>query len=91
MYAYDFNLYNNLRLHDLNKAASGPFGPGVLGYLPDAGMPKFNLTTAKAKVAAYKTGDRSGPQVHAQHPERLRVAAERRGRRRHDAEGRASR
>jgi len=43
-----------LRLHGLNKAASGPFGPGVMGYLPDAGMPKFNLTTAKAKVAAYK-------------------------------------
>jgi len=59
MYAYNFTLYNNLRLHNLNKAASGPFGPGVLGYLPDAGLPKFNLATAKAKVAAYKaqTGD----------------------------------
>jgi peptide/nickel transport system substrate-binding protein len=54
-YAYDKVLYNNLRQHGLNKLASGPFGPGVLGYLPDAGLPNFNLTTAKAKVAAYKT------------------------------------
>jgi peptide/nickel transport system substrate-binding protein len=54
VYAYDFTLYNKLRLHDLNKAASGPFGPGVMGYLPDAGLPQFNLDTAKQKVTQYK-------------------------------------
>lgn len=52
--AYNFPLYSKLRLHDLNTAATGPFGPGVLGYLPDTGLPKYDLTKAKSLVAQYK-------------------------------------
>jgi peptide/nickel transport system substrate-binding protein len=54
-YAYDFPLYNKLRLDSLNVAASGPFGPGVLGYVANTGLPQFNLTTAKSLVQQYKT------------------------------------
>jgi peptide/nickel transport system substrate-binding protein len=53
--AYDFPLYNKLRLDSLNVAASGPFGPGVLGYVADTGMPKFDLAAAKSLVQQYKS------------------------------------
>ena len=42
-YAYDKTLYNKLRQDDLNEVADGPFGPGVLGYLADSGLPSYNL------------------------------------------------
>jgi peptide/nickel transport system substrate-binding protein len=52
--AYNFPLYDRLRLDSLNNQASGPFGPGVLGYVADTGFPKYDLTAAKALVAQYK-------------------------------------
>src|SRR4029079_16081001 len=36
------------------QIASGPFGPGSVGYLQDEGFPAFDLQKAKDEVAAYK-------------------------------------
>ena len=54
-YAYNRVLYNHLRQNDLNVIANGPFGPGVLGYLPVTGFPQYNLAKAKSLVQQYKT------------------------------------
>jgi peptide/nickel transport system substrate-binding protein len=59
MYAFNYPLYSQLRLHNLNPAANGPFGPGVLGYLPDTGLPQYNLTRAQALVNQYKQQTKS--------------------------------
>jgi peptide/nickel transport system substrate-binding protein len=55
IYAYNKVLYNNVRQHNLNQLANGPFGPGVLGHLDDTGFPEFNLQKAKDLVAQYKS------------------------------------
>lgn len=39
----------------LNKIASGPFAPGVTGYLEDTGMPEYDLDRAKQLVAQYES------------------------------------
>ena len=39
---------------DVPQIASGPFAPGAVGFLADAGLPQFNLEEAKKEVAAYK-------------------------------------
>jgi peptide/nickel transport system substrate-binding protein len=52
-YSVDRAQENKLRNKDVSPLASGPFGPGVMGYLPDAGLPKYNLATAKSYVAKY--------------------------------------
>jgi peptide/nickel transport system substrate-binding protein len=54
-YAYNRVLYNKLRNNDLNQIANGPFGPGVLGYLDNTGLPKYDLNKAKDLVQQYKT------------------------------------
>ena len=54
-YAYNKPLYNQIRQHSLLTEASGPFGPGTLGYLPKTDLPSFNLTKAKSLVQQYKT------------------------------------
>jgi peptide/nickel transport system substrate-binding protein len=54
LYAFNYDLYSQLRLHNLNKQANGPFGPGVLGYVADTGLPTYNLTKAKALVSQYQ-------------------------------------
>jgi peptide/nickel transport system substrate-binding protein len=54
-YAYDKTLYNKLRQDNLNEVSDGPFGPGVLGYVADSGLPSYNLATAQSLVKQYKT------------------------------------
>ncbi len=55
-YAFNRAQYNQLRQNGLLKTASGPFAPGVLGYLPASvtNLPTYNLTKAKQLVAQYK-------------------------------------
>jgi peptide/nickel transport system substrate-binding protein len=54
-YATDREQLNHVRGHDIDTIASGPFAPGAVGYLQDAGFPAFDLDKAKQEVAAYKT------------------------------------
>jgi peptide/nickel transport system substrate-binding protein len=53
-YALDRNAFNKVRNLDITKVASGPFAPGEIGYLKDAGFPEYNLQKAKDYVAKYK-------------------------------------
>jgi peptide/nickel transport system substrate-binding protein len=52
--AIDRNTVNQVRAKGIPQIASGPFGPGTVGYLQDAGFPAYNLDEAKKEVAAYK-------------------------------------
>jgi peptide/nickel transport system substrate-binding protein len=52
--ALDRQTLNHVRAKDIPQIASGPFAPGAVGYLSDAGFPQFNLDKAKQEVAAYK-------------------------------------
>jgi peptide/nickel transport system substrate-binding protein len=38
----------------LPRVASGPFGPGSIGYLEDAGFPEYDPEKAKALIAEYR-------------------------------------
>jgi len=51
--AIDRDTVNKIRGKNIPQIASGPFAPGAVGYLPDAGYPAFNLDEAKKEVAAY--------------------------------------
>ena len=53
-YATDRVTENRLRAKAITKIASGPFGPGVMGYLPDAGYPNYDPVKAKAFVKKYE-------------------------------------
>jgi len=53
-YALDRQTLNHVRGKDIPQIASGPFAPGAVGYLQDAGFPQFNLDKAKQEVQAYK-------------------------------------
>ena len=53
-YAVNREQYNRIANKNLLALASGPFGPGVIGYLKDTGLPEYNVTTAKSYVAKYK-------------------------------------
>jgi peptide/nickel transport system substrate-binding protein len=53
-YAIDRATSNRLRSKGITKNASGPFSPGVMGYLSDTGYPKYNPTKAKAYVKKYE-------------------------------------
>jgi peptide/nickel transport system substrate-binding protein len=52
-YAINREDYNRIANKGLTKLASGPFGPGTLGYLADTGLPEYNLTRAKDLVGQY--------------------------------------
>lgn len=52
--AIDRESVNHVRGKDIPQIASGPFAPGAVGFLEDAGYPAFNLDEAKKEVAAYK-------------------------------------
>ena len=54
-FALDRETLNAVRNKNIPQIASGPFAPGAVGFLEDAGFPKFNLEEAKKAVAAYKT------------------------------------
>jgi peptide/nickel transport system substrate-binding protein len=53
-YALDRVTANRLRAKQITKIASGPFGPGVMGYLPDAGYPSYDPAKAKSYVKKYE-------------------------------------
>ena len=54
VYAIDRVTSNRLREKKITKIASGPFGPGVMGYLANSGYPSYDLTKAKAYVQKYE-------------------------------------
>ena len=58
--AIDREKVNEVRGKNIPQIASGPFAPGAVGYLPDAGYPEFDLDKAKQEVAAY-TADTGKP------------------------------
>jgi peptide/nickel transport system substrate-binding protein len=53
-YSIDRDTFNKLRNDGILTNASGPFAPGVDGYLPDTGFPNFDPAKAKAAAAQYK-------------------------------------
>jgi peptide/nickel transport system substrate-binding protein len=54
--AIDRDQLNRVANDGFPTLASGPFAPGVLGHLDDAGAPTFDLPAAKKAVAALKAG-----------------------------------
>ncbi len=54
-YGVDRNIFNKLRNDDILQQATGPFAPGVPGYLPDTGLPNVDKEKARAAAAEYKT------------------------------------
>ncbi len=54
-YAYSIDRvnYNKIANHGLLTLASGPFGPGTLGYLEDTGLPTYDVAKAKDFTAKY--------------------------------------
>ena len=52
--ALDRQKFNHVRAHDLPNIASGPFAPGSIGFLDEAGFPNFDLDEAKKEVQLYK-------------------------------------
>jgi peptide/nickel transport system substrate-binding protein len=59
-YAIDRVTANRLRAKGITKIASGPFGPGVMGYLADTGYPSYDPVKAKTYVKKYEqeTGEK---------------------------------
>jgi peptide/nickel transport system substrate-binding protein len=53
-YSLDREAFNKVRNLGMFKMASGPFAPGEVGYLDDAGFPKYDLKKAKEYVQKYK-------------------------------------
>lgn len=53
-YAFDSEGFNQVRNLDLFTMASGPFAPGEIGYLEDAGFPRYDLDEAKKYAALYQ-------------------------------------
>jgi len=53
-YGVDRDTFNRLRNDGILTNASGPFAPGVDGYLADTGLPGFDPEKAKAAAAQYK-------------------------------------
>lgn len=53
-YALDRDTLNQVRNLDLFTMASGPFAPGEIGYLEDAGFPEYDLEEAKKYAALYE-------------------------------------
>ena len=52
--SFDADAYNEVRNQGLFEMASGPFAPGEVGYLEDAGFPAYDLDEAKKLVAQYQ-------------------------------------
>lgn len=52
--ALDREEYREVVSLGLADIASGPFAPGVMGYLEDTGMPEYDLEKAKELVAQYE-------------------------------------
>jgi peptide/nickel transport system substrate-binding protein len=54
-YGLDRDLFNQVINLDLFEMASGPFGPGEMGYLKDAGFPTYDLDKAKELAKQYES------------------------------------
>jgi peptide/nickel transport system substrate-binding protein len=54
-YAVDRNAFNQARNKGVLQLASGPFAPGVPGYVADTGLPTFDKQKAIAAAQQYKT------------------------------------
>jgi peptide/nickel transport system substrate-binding protein len=52
-YAVDREQYNKLANKGLLEIASGPFGPGTLGYVADTGLPNYDPAKAADLVKQY--------------------------------------
>ena len=52
---------NEIRNRNIPQLATGPFGPGTMGYLKDSGVPKPNLKKAREYVAEYEAKHGSKP------------------------------
>jgi peptide/nickel transport system substrate-binding protein len=52
-YALDRVTSNRLRGKNITELASGPFGPGVMGYLPNTGFPNYDPAKAKTHLEKY--------------------------------------
>jgi peptide/nickel transport system substrate-binding protein len=53
-YARNTAEINQIRNRGIPELATGPFGPGAMGYLADTGTPEPNLKKARALVAEYE-------------------------------------
>ena len=53
-YGIDVDTLNEVRNKGVLTNASGPFAPGSVGYLEDAGYPKYDVDKAKEYAAAYE-------------------------------------
>jgi peptide/nickel transport system substrate-binding protein len=60
-YARNTATINQIRNRGIPELASGPFGPGTMGYLKDSGTPKANLEKARKLVAEYEAKHGSKP------------------------------
>jgi peptide/nickel transport system substrate-binding protein len=60
-YARNTAEINQIRNRGIPKLATGPFGPGSIGYLKDSGQPQPNLKKARALVAEYEAKHGSKP------------------------------
>jgi peptide/nickel transport system substrate-binding protein len=52
-YAINRKDYNRIANKNQLELASGPFGPGTLGYVADTNLPDYNVETAKSYVQKY--------------------------------------
>jgi len=53
-YGVDMDAFNEVTNLGLLTNASGPFAPGEIGYLKDAGFPKYDLAKAKEYLKKYE-------------------------------------
>jgi peptide/nickel transport system substrate-binding protein len=68
---------NQARAHNIVTLAQGPFGPGNVGFLEDAGFPEYDAEAARAAVEAYE--EETGQEfrftyTHASDPETTATA-----------------
>ena len=52
-YAVNRNGYNKIANQDLLQLASGPFGPGTIGYVENTDLPGYDVAKAKDYAAQY--------------------------------------
>jgi peptide/nickel transport system substrate-binding protein len=76
-YGIDRQKVNEIRANNIPTLAQGPFAPGNIGYLEDAGYPEYDEQKAKDLVAQYEQ-ETGGPLTytltHAGDPETTQTA-----------------
>jgi len=76
-YGIDRQKVNEIRANNIPTLAQGPFAPGNIGYLKDAGFPEYDAQKAKDLVAQYEQ-ETGGPLTftltHAGDPETTQTA-----------------